>query len=87
MDMNSAEAFFQQYQGPQDRDPQEVKAYTLLEKVMQAALADLHVIYVRGKNVVQVRFYLFGRIEDGSLSGLVSLRSDVGIFPSPVSRT
>ena len=87
IDMNSAEAFFQQYQDPQDRDPQEVKAYILLEKVMQATLADLHVIYVRGKNVVQVRFYLFGRLEDGSLSGLVSLVSDVGESPSSSPRT
>jgi hypothetical protein len=73
IDMNSAAAFFQQYEDPQDKEPEEVKAYALLEKVMKATLSDLHVIYVRGENVVRVRFYLFGRLEAGSLAGLRSV--------------
>jgi len=73
IDMNPADAFFQQYEDPQNRDPEEVKTYALLEKVMKATLSDLRTIYVRGENVVRIRFYLFGRLEDGSLAGLRSV--------------
>jgi hypothetical protein len=31
------------------------------------------VVYVPGKNVVKVRFFLIGRMEDGNLSGLRSM--------------
>jgi len=73
IDMHSADDFFQQYEDPQDKDPEEIKTYALLEKIMKATLSDLQVIYVGGENVVRVRFYLFGRLEDGSLAGLRSV--------------
>ena len=72
IDMSPAGKFFQQYQDPDYSDPDGVAAYALLEKVMKAVLTDHKVVYVRGKNVVNVRFYLFGRMEDGNLAGLTS---------------
>jgi hypothetical protein len=73
IDMRPADDFFRQYEDPQDKDPEEAKTYALLEKLMKATLSDLQISYVRGENVVRVRFYLFGRLTDGSLTGLRSV--------------
>lgn len=72
IDMSPADKFFQRYQDPEYSDPDGVAAYALLKKVMKAVLTDHKIVYVRGENVVKVRFYLFGRMEDGSLAGLMS---------------
>jgi hypothetical protein len=72
INMNSADQFFQDNQTDGDREADWIASHSMLEKVMRATLSDLSTIYVGGANVVHVRFYLFGRTEDGSLSGLRS---------------
>jgi hypothetical protein len=44
-----------------------------LATVMGATLRDLSLAYARGKGVVRVRVWLFGRTEDGTLVGLRSI--------------
>jgi hypothetical protein len=73
IDLRPADDFFQQYEDPQDKEPEEVKTYALLEKIMKTTLSGLQIVYVGGENVVRVRFYLFGRLEDGSIAGLRSV--------------
>jgi hypothetical protein len=73
LDIWSADEFFRIRQNPEEAEPEEIRAYALLERVMRATLSDRHVIFVRGTNVVNVRFYLVGRLEDGSLVGLKSV--------------
>lgn len=68
----TADDFFEQYEDPENNEPEEIETYALLEKMMKATLTDLQVFYVGGENVVRVRFYLFGRMEDGNLVGLQS---------------
>lgn len=72
IDMDSADSFFQDNQTEGDREADWIAAHALLEKVMRATLSDLTTVYVRGENVVNVRFYLFGRAEDANLAGLKS---------------
>jgi hypothetical protein len=72
IDMRSADDFFEQYKDASNYEAETVAAYTLLEKVMRDTLSDLRTVYVRGENVVNVRFFLFGRTDDGSLAGLKS---------------
>jgi Nuclease A inhibitor-like protein len=73
LDIESADEFLRNMQNPERAEPEEIRAYALLERVMRATLSDRHVIFVRGTNVVHVRFYLVGRLEDGSLVGLKSV--------------
>lgn len=73
LDIWSATEFFRNRQNPDMAGPEEMPAYALLERVMRATLSERRVIYVRGTNVVRVRFYLVGRLNDGSLVGLKSL--------------
>lgn len=72
IDGRAADAFFRQNQDPTQFDASWVQTHALLEKVMKATLSDRRVVYVRGTNVVRVRFYLFGRLDDGNLAGLRS---------------
>lgn len=72
INMDTADQFFQDNQDDGEKEADWIAAYTILEKVMRATLSDLSTVYVRGENVVNVRFYLFGRTEDGSLAGLKS---------------
>jgi hypothetical protein len=72
INMDSADGFFEQNKDTDNREADTVAAYTLLEKVMRDTLSDLRTVYVRGENVVNVRFFLFGRTDDGSLAGLKS---------------
>jgi hypothetical protein len=72
IDMDSADGFFEQYKDASNNEAETVAAYTLLEKVMRDTLSDLKTVYVRGANVVNVRFFLFGRTDDGSIAGLKS---------------
>ncbi|MEA2172584.1 MAG: Nuclease inhibitor-like protein [Blastocatellia bacterium] len=72
IDMRPADDFFEQYKDAGNNEEDTVAAYTLLEKVMRDTLSDLRTVYVRGENVVNVRFFLFGRTDDGSLAGLKS---------------
>lgn len=62
-------AFFAQ---PGDRDPDEVAAYALLERVLRATLTDLGLFRVGAGQVAQVRIFLVGRLPTGDLAGLRS---------------
>ena len=47
-----------------------------LGNVMRATLAELTLAFARGKGVVRVRVWLFGRSDDGSLVGLRSISTE-----------
>jgi hypothetical protein len=47
-----------------------------LETVMRAVLTDRTLAFARGKGVVRVRVWLFGRIDDGTLVGLRSISTE-----------
>ncbi|MEP6492072.1 MAG: nuclease A inhibitor family protein [bacterium] len=47
-----------------------------LAVVMHATLTDLSLAFARGKGVVRVRVWLFGRTEDGTIVGLQSLSTE-----------
>jgi hypothetical protein len=47
-----------------------VAGFRQLSAVMRATLTDLSLAFARGKGVVRVRAWLFGRAEDGTLVGL-----------------
>lgn len=73
----SAAEFFKMNEEPDQNSPENILAYRRLQKVMQATLQNLIVIYARGDDVVEVPFFVFGRlpigIEAGSLIGLKSI--------------
>lgn len=46
--------------------------FAQLRTVMRATLKDLQLVFARGKGVVRVRVWLFGRSHDGTLVGLRS---------------
>jgi len=50
--------------------------FGLLAKVMTATLTELSVVFVRGKGVVRVRVFLFGRDASGALVGLRSMSTE-----------
>lgn len=47
-----------------------------LGAVMRATLGELSLAFARGKSVVRVRVWLFGRSDDGTLVGLRSLSTE-----------
>jgi len=47
-----------------------------LAAVMRATLTDLSLAFARGKGVVRVRVWLFGRTADGTLVGLRSISTE-----------
>jgi hypothetical protein len=47
-----------------------------LYTVMRATLTDLSLAFARGKGVVRVRVWLFGRQEDGTIVGLRSMSTE-----------
>lgn len=47
-----------------------------LTKVMRAVLGDLSLAFARGKGVVRVRVWLFGRTTEGTLVGLRSIGTE-----------
>lgn len=51
-------------------------AFQQLTRVMRATLGDLSIVFARGKGVVRVRVWLFGRAEDGTLVGLRSISTE-----------
>jgi len=73
LDIGAADEFLQDMRNPERAEHEEIRAYALLERVMRATLSDRHAIFVRGTNVVHVRFYLVGSLEDGSLAGVKSV--------------
>jgi Nuclease A inhibitor-like protein len=73
LDVSPASEFFKISEEPDQNSSEKVAAYKLLGKVMRVSLKNLTMIYVRGDNVVEVRFYLVGRLAAGSLVGLRSI--------------
>lgn len=68
--VDTAEQFFDDHIHPVDGEDADVPAYVVLKKVMEATLSDLSFIRVGGENVVHVRVYILGKMDDGNLSGL-----------------
>jgi hypothetical protein len=50
--------------------------FGLLARVMAATLTELSLVFVRGKGVVRVRVFLFGRDASGALVGLRSMSTE-----------
>lgn len=68
------EGFFSLYlDSEQGYSPEYRAQYELLRRAMMSTLTDIRYAFVRGENVVKVRFFLFGRVPDGNLSGLRSI--------------
>lgn len=54
-------------------DRRGVQVFAVLELVMRRSLGSLHEAFVRGDGVVEVPFFLFGRLNGGPLVGLRSV--------------
>jgi hypothetical protein len=52
------------------------EGFRQLAVVMRATLTDLSLAFARGKGVVRVRVWLFGRAADGTLVGLRSISTE-----------
>jgi len=71
--VDDAGQFFHDHIHPIDGDDADVPRYQLLQTVMDATLTQVSWIWVGGENVVHVRVYLVGRMEDSNLAGLSSV--------------
>ncbi len=71
--VDSADPFFERHINPADGYLADVPRYVLLEKIMKATLSEVSLIRVGGEDVVRVRVYLVGKMDDGNLSGLSSI--------------
>ena len=61
---------------PRTRDNGDLRGeqvFAVLETVMRRTLGSLHQAFVRGDGVVEVPFFLFGRLRGGPLVGLRSI--------------
>ena len=54
-------------------DPGAQQVFAVLERVMRRSLSGLTEAFVRGEGVVEVPFFLFGRLASGPLVGLRSV--------------
>ena len=70
--MSSATGFFERLAASTD-DPGGEQVFAVLEDVMRRSLSGLKQVFVRGDGVVQVPFFLFGRLAGGPLVGLRSI--------------
>ena len=59
-----------------DRKEDIAGGFRQLATVMGATLRDLSLAFARGKGVVRVRVWLFGRTDDGTLVGLRSISTE-----------
>jgi hypothetical protein len=75
VDMSSASRFFEQVadNARDSGDRRAEQVFAMLELVMRGALGTLRRAFVRGDGVVEVPFFLFGRLSGGPLVGLRSL--------------
>jgi nuclease A inhibitor-like protein len=76
IDLESADEFFRANQDTTQGDAEEAPTYVVLEKLMRAVLSDISLAQARGENVVRVRTYLFGRMDDGTLVGLKTMTTE-----------
>jgi len=73
--MASADSFFEQAiaSAREAGDARGEQAYAVLEHTMRRALGRLRQVRVRGDGIVEVPFFLFGRLGGGPLVGLRSV--------------
>ena len=67
-----AARFFENAAAASD-DPGAQQVYAVLERVMRRSLTGLTQVFVRGEGIVEVPFFLFGRLAAGPLVGLRSI--------------
>jgi hypothetical protein len=74
VDLGAASIFFERAaaNAQENGDVRSVQVLAVLELVMRRSLGTLHQAFVRGDGVVEVPFYLFGRLRGGALVGLRS---------------
>ncbi|HVY60161.1 MAG TPA: nuclease A inhibitor family protein [Planctomycetota bacterium] len=70
----SAAEWFKNNQDPDQVPDADIPKYKALEAAMKANLKDIHVIYTGTDDTVQAPVFFVGRLPDGSLSGLQSIR-------------
>jgi hypothetical protein len=68
----SAASFFEAAAASTD-DPGTQQVFAVVEHVMRRSLRGLTQVHVRGDGIVEVPFFLFGRLADGPLVGLSSI--------------
>ncbi len=68
--LSAAAAFFDRVAAGTDPGTQQV--FAVLERVMRRTLTGLTQVFVRGDGIVEVPFFLFGRLAGGPLVGLRS---------------
>lgn len=75
VDLAPASKFFDQVAAAarDDGDQRSEQVFAALELVMRGALGTLRRAFVRGDDVVEVPFFLFGRLGGGPLVGLRSI--------------
>jgi hypothetical protein len=71
-DLGPAARFFENAAASTD-DPGVQQVFAVLEHVMRRSLTGLTQVFVRGEGVVEVPFFLFGRLAVGPLVGLRSI--------------
>jgi hypothetical protein len=76
VDLSSANTLLARASDPDDWGDEIAQGFRLLEQVMRATLSDLSVAFARGKGVVRVRMWLFGRFDDSVLVGLRSTSTE-----------
>ena len=75
VDISPAARFFERVaeSAEESGDVQAQQAFAVLELVMRRSLGSLRQVFVRGDGVVEVPFFLFGRLAGGPLVGLRSI--------------
>lgn len=71
-DLGPAARFFDNAAAGTD-DPGAQQVLAVLEHVMRRSLSGLSEVFVRGEGIVEVPFFLFGRLAGGPLVGLRSI--------------
>jgi hypothetical protein len=73
--LSVAAPFFEQVRtnAQEAGDARGEQVFAVLETVMRGTLGSLHRVFIRGDNVVEVPFFLFGRLAGGPLVGLRSV--------------
>ncbi len=74
VDLGAASIFFERAvaNARENGDERAVQVFAVLEVVMRRSLGSLHQAFVRGDGVVEVPFFLFGRLSGGPFVGLRS---------------
>jgi hypothetical protein len=70
--LSPAATFFEAAAAATD-DPGTQQVFAVIEHVMRRSLSGLTQVFVRGEGVIEVPFFLFGRLAGGPLVGLSSI--------------